>query len=115
MYYLGMKISSWGAPRSGSREGEIAMINKLVLDRFIEAAPDNVRLVLLFCDLSFVICQGKKTLSIKCPNSFASDPAGISPRRARINNAIFAGMGQRINTLGIEVAALVPLRGTLFD
>ncbi len=68
-------------------------IDELVLDRVIAAAPESVRLVLLFCELGFVICQGKKTLIIKCPNTFAAD---------RINNAIFAGMGQRVNRLGIN-------------
>ncbi len=71
----------------------IAMIDEIVLDKFIEAAPENVRLVLLFCDLRFVICQSKKTLSIKCPNSFASD---------RINNAMFDRFGKRVSQLGIH-------------
>ena len=68
-------------------------IDELVLDRVIGVAPSSVRLVLPFCELGFVICQGKKTLIIKCLNSFAAN---------RINNAMFTEMGTKVNKLGIE-------------
>lgn len=66
---------------------------KCVLYRVIYAAPVAIQSLFSFCLLKFVICQGKKTLLIRSPNSFTAD---------RINENMTGIMGKKVLNLGID-------------
>ncbi len=68
-------------------------LDAVLIDKYISAAPGYISNILPLCELSFTICQNKKTLKIQCPNSFAT---------TRINHAMFGEMGQKMNALGIN-------------
>jgi len=67
--------------------------SEAIRDRFINEAPGYVKSVLPACELGFIIYENKKTLIIKCPNSFAAN---------RINHGIFGNTGKGTNMLGIK-------------
>ncbi len=67
--------------------------SEAICDRFINEAPGYVKSVLPACELGFIIYENKKTLIIKCPNSFAAN---------RINQGMFGERGRGISILGIK-------------
>ncbi len=77
---------------------------KCVLYRVVFAAPEEIKPLLAFCMLKFVVCEEKKTLLIKAP-----DPS----LAYKINSSMAGEMGQKIYNLGIDRYSIDNSQGSL--
>ena len=77
---------------------------KCILYRIVFAAPEEIKSLLAFCLLKFVICEEKKTLLIKTPDPLVA---------YKINSSLAGEMGNKVHNLGIDRYLIYNSEGSL--